>query len=679
MTCENPGNYLELLNCEHNNDKLCSKVLTNVNGGNKYTEVLAQMFGFWHLDKNLLFYGYLGDENTKINKNINNKQRKYFSKMINNIYKFDYHKDPGGNQKKSYFFLKVINNFEKTSKKIKFIIDGRLGVKMICASTAPLLSDRLGYLHRTLFKMRIIDHNLEDTDMYFYLGIRNVDGINRLTFDGSIIPIRISECSGFESEECSNFTIDSLQELEIPIFNFSQDVDLNHQSIYLNPYNLGNGQIEFTNISGIENARKEADKSCVNQLNRFNRIDPDCKCINTADKSNINICEDREDLSENVVLPKYCSYLSNSDNSFQRGLSACQTAAYNKYEEEIKSLNDTAYNDWLYSETNDDNVRNVSLDISNKYKDLNNELMTKCPMMKLGINGIMNEEIREQVINDPKVNKVINKYIENKERLGLDINYDDRPDSSDNLLVDGEYYSNIHPLKECKPDSYKLMQKICNDYSLPTDDDPLAYVLPRKCTVTDFKDLLYECDLKNQPEIGSGDDKELERILPFNLETEEGNSGSCNNIKMDTLGLDNTRETWNQMWKQHNKSLDRIGTIVNNTLEIEDAYLTKKKETMKIYEDSLDKLDDINNKKNCALLGRTWTGVPNDPPDGTNCGEKLETNYKNLFIEKSLPVCMYNRNKFNIEHEKRMGYLKIGIGFVILFLIIYLVSKKMTN
>ena len=222
------------------------------------------------------------------------------------------------------------------------------------------------------------------------------------------------------------------------------------------------------------------------------------------------------------------------------------------------------------------------------------------------------------------------------------------------------------------------MQKICNDYSLPTDDDPTAYVLPRKCTITDFKDLLYECDVKNQQEVGSGDDKELERILPYNLETEEGN-GLCNNVKMDTMGIDNTLKTWTKMWKQHNKSLDRIGTIVNNTLEIEKDYLTLKKDTMAIYEESLDKLDEINNKKNCALLGRTWSKVPNDPPDGTNCGEKLESNYKNKFIEKSLPVCMYNRNKFNMEYKKNMGYLKIGIGFAILFLIIYLLSKKMIN
>lgn len=38
---------------------------------------------------------------------------------------------------------------------------------------------------------------------------------------------------------------------------------------------------------------------------------------------------------------------------------------------------------------------------------MNDELMTRCPMMNLGLNGTINEQLRSEIINDPLVNKVI--------------------------------------------------------------------------------------------------------------------------------------------------------------------------------------------------------------------------------------------------------------------------------
>jgi hypothetical protein len=681
MSCENPTTCSDILSCEEENGRLCT---TSLYGNSPYKTILCHMFGYWELPRNNLFINYLGDDSTKINSNLDNAQRKNFLKMVNKIYKFGYHKD--SDPIKSYFYLRIIDKIDKSSYTVKFVIGNRLphSRNMECLSVRQNTSlERYNYDENILFKMRILDNSYGNSNKYFYVGIRNIEGVSVLTFDGTTIPKNIQACSGGTCPE--GFTILDLQEIGIPIFHFPLDLNLSYQSIYLTSYNVGSGShVSPDNLVSIESAKLEAEKKCIKQMNRLNLLDENCKCISDGN-DNEDSCDERSDFSDDSIrLPKYCSYLSNTDNSFQRGISACQTGAYNTYEQEIRNLNrsnSTIYDSWLNSETNDNNSRNVSLEISNKYKDINNELMTKCPMMKLGLNGIINPEIRQSVLDDDKVNRVINKYIENKDDLGLEIEYDPNQDN-DNLYVDGEYYSNIHPLKECKYDSYKLMERICQDYSLPLDDDPLAYVLPKKCSITDLKNLLSECDVRNVQEVpGSTSDDELERILPYNLENEEGNTGKCNNVKMDTMGIDNTLDTWAQMWSEHNESVNRIARIVRNTMEIENEYLRTKTSTMSIYEDSLRNLDVINNKKNCALLGRKYNegGALNDPPDGTNCGDKLESEYKNLFIKKSLPICLYNRNKYNILYKKRMGYLKTGIGFLILFLIIYLLSKKMTN
>lgn len=685
MSCENPVECADILNCAEQDGKLCNTSFMNIVGldNETYKTVLCNMFGYWELPKNSLFFSYLGDNNTKINSQINNQQRKNFLKMVNKVYKFGYNNDSRDDKKYSSFYLKITDKYDKSTKTINLVIGDRLNDYMICSSTQPDSSRALyGYQNNVLLNMRILDNNFNVTEKYFYIGLRTIDGQTVLNFDGSTIPNEITACDNPNS--CQDmFTVNDLQEIGIPIFYFSENVNLNHQSIYLQRFSSGSAELSPSRLVDIENAKKKAENACVKQFNRLNLLDPNCKCINTNNMSNIEQCNNRTQLGdETITLPKYCTYLSNSDNSFQRGISACQTAAYNTYEEEIRNLNsenDSAYDRWLNSETNDNNSRSVSLEISNKYKDINNELMTKCPMMKLGLNGVVNSEIIDNVINDSNVNSVINKYIENKDELGLDVNYN--PDlQQDNINVNNEYYSNIHPLSDCKYDSYKLMERICQDYSLPTDDDPLAYVLPRKCNITDLKYLLEECNTKNLQEVpGSDPENILERILPYNLETEEGVSGKCNAVKMDTLGIDSTINTWSNMWRDHNASVNRIGQVVRDTLNMESEYFTKKRNLSEFYENSLINLDVINQKKNCALLGRTYTGVPNNPPDGTNCGPNLESHYKQLFIKKSLPVCMYSRNKFTLDYEKKMSYLKMGIGLLILFLIIYLLSKKMTN
>ena len=55
--------------------------------------------------------------------------------------------------------------------------------------------------------------------------------------------------------------------------------------------------------------------------------------------------------------------------------------------------------------------------------------------------------------------------------------------------------------------------------------------------------------------------------------------------------------------------LKRIGQTINNTLNNESRYLQAKTRTMRIYEESLDKIDEINQKNHVDLkIGRTWTG-----------------------------------------------------------------------
>jgi len=668
-TCDRPTSCKNRLECFI--PKICSLgdyINLNTNKEFDYMDLLCLMFGYWELDKENLFHNFLGsnDYSKHVNNYIAHDQRKNFLKFTRKIFKFDYfdYQDSKGYvEDKSYFYFKIIDKIENTTDTIKCILD--------CENTANNNDTEIGYENNVLLKFTILDFNLSRTIHYFYLGIRKVYGFNVLTFDGTTLSID---------------QIMDLQNIGIPIFKFDITSEKRNQSIFLISYMGGTDEISPESIIDIENAQKEADKKCIKQLNRINKLDLNCKCIDEKNNLNKTSCAERDDLSnDNIIMPKYCNYVGNIGNVFQKGLSICQNAASNTYKSEIQKLNPNnpdQYEKWLNSEKNDDSLMKVTLNIYNKNKDINNELMTKCPMMKLGLNGLINNDLRDTVIKDDLVNKVINKYIEKKDDLGLEINYDRDKDEEYNIKHNGEYYSNLHPLKECKYDSYKLLERICQDYSLPTDDDPISFVLPKKCNITDLKNLINECNIKNIPEVPGEDENDiLERILPYTLElenedNEEETTGKCNNIKMDTLGIDNTIDTWSRMWVEHNKNLNQIGNIVNETMTYESKYLDAKKKSISIYEDSLKNIDEINSKKNCALLGRTYTGIPNEPDDGTNCGKKLERGFKNLFIEKSLPVCMYNRNKTDKKEKTYMGYLKIGIFFLILFLIIYFVSKK---
>ena len=63
---------------------------------------------------------------------------------------------------------------------------------------------------------------------------------------------------------------------------------------------------------------------------------------------------------------------------------------------------------------------------------------------------------------------------------------------------------------------------MCQDYSLPSDEDSTSFVLPKKCNITDLKNLIHECNIKNVAEVqGDSENNILERILPYNFEVEE--------------------------------------------------------------------------------------------------------------------------------------------------------------
>ena len=67
--------------------------------------------------------------------------------------------------------------------------------------------------------------------------------------------------------------------------------------------------------------------------------------------------------------------------------------------------------------------------------------MTKCPKMKLGLNGVINNELRNSVIQDDLVNKVVDKYIEKSDELDLELFYDKNQTENMNIQNDdGEYY-----------------------------------------------------------------------------------------------------------------------------------------------------------------------------------------------------------------------------------------------
>jgi hypothetical protein len=626
-------------------DNICNRDDPNL------TDILCRMINFWEFDQNLLFLPFLGNE-IKINSEIDHSQRKNFLRMVRNIYKFGYNQNMTQQEpsRDPYFYIKIINSVDKTSKTINL----QLKCNFI-RDTNDI------YENDFLLEFDILDVNFSEIGKYIKLGIRQNSGTDILIFDGSLLTKPV---------------VEELQNMGLPIFKFDIDRDFRHQSIYLNKFNSDSSSLKPSSLFDIENAKLEAEKKCLLQFNRFNTTDENCSCIDPINFQKLQNCPNLDNNIEGggLIYPKYCNYVSNKGSHFQNALNICSTAAAVTYESEIKNIepeNPNMYNDWLRDVKNYDNIANVTNDIYEKVRVSNNDLMTKCPNMKLGLNGNINTNLQDQVINDELVNKVINKYIEHQDELNLEINYDK---DNDNLYIEnnGEYYINTHPLKNCKKDSYELMKKICQDYSLPQDDDASSFVLPKKCNIIDFKNLLHECNQKNTFEApGSTEEDIIERILPYSFELEEG---KCNAVKMDSMGTDNTLKTWTNMWNEHNSSVEDIGRIIENTISMEQRYFTEKRTLMNIYEKNLDQIEIINQKKNCALLGRQYAGFP--AGDGTNCGEKLESNYKNLIVEHSLPVCMYRKNQFKLKYDKYIKYARMSIIFGVLFLIIFLLLKK---
>jgi hypothetical protein len=619
-------------------------------------EIICSIIGYWELENNSLFRSF-HDNDIIINQEVGHEQRKNFLKITTKIFRFSYLNNSNNNY---YFILKIIDKADFTSSILKLQLD--------CLSANPNnYSDT--YKHGLKLKFNIVNFQDIPTGLYFYMGIREINikgtNFNVLTFDGTTLPFELGN---------SNFTIYDLQNLSIPIFKFSNTTDLRNQSIYLIPYTDTQSLLTPPDLVDIINAKNEAQKSCLKQFNRTNLFDDNCACIDPNTLNKKDNCPERESYSDDsIILPKHCNYMGNIGNNFQRGLNACQTAAGLKYRGELKD-----HQGWLDDVKNDDNVNNTARNLSNIIKDENNELLTNCPMMKLGLNGIINENQRQNILNDPLVNKVVNKYIENKERFNLEIEYDENDNNEYIQNSNGEYYTNIHPLKECKKDSYDLVRKICRDYSLPMEDDPSAFVLPKKCNLMHLKRLINECNVKNRntPDGAQGDSEQeiLKRILPYEFEEEEG---VCNNVRMDTMGVDNTFNTWTKMWKNHNESVENIGNMLQSQMIYEAKYLTNKTAAQEFYEETLVDLDIINNKKNCALLGRQFTGIPSG--DGTNCGDKLADGLRINFIEKSLPVCLYKKNKFKADYENYINYIIYAMAFIFIFFIIYFAIKKFSN
>ena len=187
-------------------------------------------------------------------------------------------------------------------------------------------------------------------------------------------------------------------------------------------------------------------------------------------------------------------------------------------------------------------------------------------------------------------------------------------------------------LNSSKNDNDKILKKITNRISV--------YLNVDSCQIEDLQVVRYNPGQKYDYHYDWFKDKYIEEggkenkrgrqrlytiFVYLNTLDEEGNNGKCNNVKMDSMGIDNTLDTWAQMWSEHNQSVNNISRLVRNTMLTEDRYLSNKLAAMRIYEDSLNNLDEINNKKNCALLGRKYTGEPNDPPDGTNYAFEIST------------------------------------------------------
>ena len=384
---------------------------------------------------------------------------------------------------------------------------------------------------------------------------------------------------------------------------------------------------------------------------------------------------------------------------------------------------------WVKNVNNIDNSGNVADIIGIDKNNLENDMLNYCAGMNLGKVGLMNLENNKTLLNNPNLKKIL-KYYKDK----TDSEYPKTDESLENYNLntgvyksEDKYYKNVHPLKECKEDSYKFMKKLCKDYSLPDHTDPAYMVMPRKCNLQGITSLLDVCSVRNRsrPITGNecqklstegedneceknkeciienisknnkisskcinspgtkkgeeekGIDNELQRILPYNEVFGDDSTGLCNNVKMDSMGVDGSIAVWLEMWNNHNKSLDEIGKITEKFIENESSVLRKTLDLRKFYEDNLNKINEINKKKNCYVMGKKYLGNQ-DNGIGDGCGESLGELTQNYLVSRSIPICILEKSKINSREKKIQTYIMITsivLGFLF-FMYMSIMRKK---
>ena len=374
--------------------------------------------------------------------------------------------------------------------------------------------------------------------------------------------------------------------------------------------------------------------------------------------------------------------------------------------------------EWVKDIGNIDNSGNVSDVIGIDKNNLEDEMINNCSGMNLGDVGMMDIENKAKFLNNSNLQKVLEYYKKKSPE------YPKNDENSDNYDTDSaiyksedKYYKNIHPLKECKEDSYKFLKKLCNSYSLPDHTDPAYMVMPRKCNLQGLVGLLDVCSVRNNPRSVNGTkckdlstegenseceknknciiknkqegekiiSKEcinypgsestekginnyLQRILPYDENLGENKGyGLCNNVKMDTMGVDGTIDIWQKMWNEHNESLNEIGNITKKFIENETGVLKKTLNLRRFYEDNLNSLNDINEKKTCYLLGKEYLGKNQEAADKNGCGKQLSLLTNNFLVSRSIPICIFEKSKIHGREKKIQRYIMITaiiLGFL---------------
>ena len=447
----------------------------------------------------------------------------------------------------------------------------------------------------------------------------------QITISGELHDIYIAtSANGYELHfiafNLSLEQVNILQKINIPVFigkGFYFDKQ-HYESIPLVPI-ISNISFDGPNAEDIENAKDKAIKSCNKSYNSYNF---NCKIHNPP----FEYCEPiKEPVSRRIAINN------------------CKMASKNTYEKELSnSLR------WLKDPYNIDNSGNVADVIGIDKNNLENDMLNYCAGMNLGKVGLMNIKNNEEILKNENLKKVLEYYKKktNSEYPKMDENSENYNSNTGSYKYEDKYYKNIHPLKECKEDSYKFMKKLCKSYSLPDHTDPAYMVMPRKCNLQGIVSLLDVCSVRNrrQPVTGNvceklstegednaceknkdclvenisenkkiiskkcinspgtkseekGINNDLQRILPYDEDFGDEGSGLCNNVKMDSMGVDGTINIWEKMWKDHNQSLDEIGKITEKFITNESSVLRQTLDLRKFYEDNLNEINEINKKK----------------------------------------------------------------------------------